>query len=97
LAREKDRIDASRIKNDPASQRTRENGAEFGRAGKACKILRTAFRTLLIDSADSRMVSRLTQSMVKVIQADLVNDRVQIPVILTAQFQFEEAADSKSK
>ncbi len=32
-------------------------------------------RTLLINSADSRMVSRLTQSMVKVIQADLLNDR----------------------
>jgi hypothetical protein len=75
LAREKGGVDASRIKSDPAFQRTRENGAEFGRAGKAGKTLRTAFRTLLINSADSRMVSRLTQSMVKVIQADLVNDR----------------------
>jgi hypothetical protein len=75
LAREKGGVDASRIKSDPAFQRTRENGAEFGRAGKAGKTLRTALRTLLINSADSRMVSRLTQSMVKVIQADLVNDR----------------------
>ncbi|MGO4820643.1 MULTISPECIES: hypothetical protein [unclassified Flavobacterium] len=75
LAREKGGVDASRIKSDPAFQRTRENGAEFGRAGKAGKTLRTAFRTLLINSADSRMVSRLTQSMIKVIQADLVNER----------------------
>ena len=75
LAREKGGVDASRIKSDPAFQRTRENNSEFGRAGKAGKILRTALRTLLINSADSRMVSRLTQSMVKVIQADLVNDR----------------------
>ncbi|WP_367757332.1 hypothetical protein [Flavobacterium sp. WC2430] len=75
MAREKGGVDASRIANDPAFQRTRENGAEFGRAGKAGKTLRTALRTLLLNSADSRMVSRLTQSMIKVIQADLVNER----------------------
>ena len=40
LAREKGGIDASRIAIDPAFQRTRENGSEFGRAGKAGKILR---------------------------------------------------------
>jgi hypothetical protein len=75
LAREKGGIDASRIKSDPAFQRTRENGSEFGRAGKAGKTLRTALRTLLLNSADNRMVSRLTQTMVKVIQADLTNER----------------------
>ena len=75
LAREKGGIDASRIKNDPAFQRTRENGSEFGRAGKAGKLLRTALRPLLINAADGRMVSRLTQAMVKVIQADLVSER----------------------
>jgi hypothetical protein len=75
LAREKGGIDASRIANDPAFQRTRENGSEFGRAGKAGKLLRTALRPLLINSADGRMVSRLTQRMVKVIQADQVSER----------------------
>jgi hypothetical protein len=75
LAREKGGIDAGRIKSDPAFQRTRENGSEFGRAGKAGKTLRTALRTLLVNSADGRMVSRLTQAMVKVIQADVTNDR----------------------
>ncbi len=75
LAREKGGIDASRIKSDPAFQRTRENGAEFGRAGNAGKVLRTAFRTSLINSADNRMVSRLTQAMVKVIQADVTSER----------------------
>lgn len=75
LAREKGGIDASRIASDPAFQRTRENGSEFGRAGKAGKLLRTALRPLLINSADSRMVSRLTQAMVKVIQADTVSER----------------------
>jgi hypothetical protein len=75
LAREKGGIDANRIKNDPAFQRTRENGSEFGRAGKAGKTLRTALRTLLLNSSDGRVVSRLTQSMVKVIQADMISER----------------------
>ena len=75
LAREKGGIEASRIASDPAFQRTRENGSEFGRAGKAGKILRTSLRALLINSADGRMVSRLTQKMVKVIQADTVSVR----------------------
>jgi hypothetical protein len=75
LAREKGGIEASRIASDPAFQRTRENGSEFGRAGKAGKVLRTALRALLLNSSDGRMVSRLTQQMVKVIQADLVNER----------------------
>ena len=75
LVREKGGIEASRIANDPAFQRTRENGAEFGNAGKAGKMLRTAIRPLLLNSADSRMTSRLTQKMVKVIQADVTNDR----------------------
>lgn len=81
LAREKGGIEASRIANDPAFQRTRENGAEFGSAGKAGKMLRTAIRPLLLNSADSRMASRLTQQMVKVIQADVTNDRGQRNVL----------------
>ena len=75
LAREKGGIEASRIASDPAFQRTRENGAEFGRAGKAGKLLRTAFRALTLNAADGRMVGRLTQQMVRVIQADAVNER----------------------
>jgi hypothetical protein len=75
LAREKGGIEKSRIESDPAFQRTRENGSEFGRAGKAGKLLRTSLRALLLNSADGRMVSRLTKEMVKVIQADLVSER----------------------
>lgn len=75
IAREKGGIDASRIANDPAFQRTRENGSEFGRAGKAGKTLRGALRNLLLNSSDRRMVSRLTQTMIKVIQADAINER----------------------
>ena len=75
LAREKGGIPADRIANDPAFQRTRENGAEFGRAGKAGKILRNAIRGLLQNVSDSRMVSRLTTAMIKVIQEDATNTR----------------------
>ena len=81
LAREKGGIPADRIANDPAFQRTRENGAEFGRAGKAGKILRNAIRAMLQNASDSRMVSRLTQKMVEVIQLDATNPRGQRNVI----------------
>jgi hypothetical protein len=75
IAREKGGVDAQRIATDPAFQRTRENGSEFGRAGKAGKILRMALRSVLINSADSKMVGRLTKEMVRVIQADVTSAR----------------------
>lgn len=81
MAREKGGIDAQRMQNDPAFQRTRENMAEFGRAGKAGKVLRNSIQSLLRKAADPRMVSRLTREMVKVIQMDAVNQRGQRNVI----------------
>ena len=81
LAREKGDVSAVKIANDPAFQRTRENGAEFGRAGKAGKVLRTSLRALLQNASDSRMVSRLTTEMLKVVQADAVNPRGERNVI----------------
>ena len=75
LAREKGGVDASRIANDPNFQRTRENGEEFGTAGRAGKMLRTSMRALIQNVADSRMVGRLTQEMVKVLQADVTSVR----------------------
>ncbi len=75
LIREKGGIDKERIMNDPNFQRTRENGSEFGRAGVAGKTLRLALRSLLINSADGRLTSRLVKAMVKVIQADVTSER----------------------
>jgi hypothetical protein len=75
LAREKGSLDANRIANDPAFQRTRENGAEFGRAGKATKVLRNAFRSLLQNVSDSRMIARMVKEMMRVIKADELNPR----------------------
>jgi len=81
LAKEKGGVPADRIANDPAFQRTRENGAEFGAAGKAGKVLRNALRALLQNASDSRMVSRLTTELVKVIQEDATNPRGERNVI----------------
>jgi len=81
LAREKGGVSAEKIANDPAFQRTRENGEEFGRAGKAGKLLRNAIRAMLQNASDSRMVGRLTQKMVEVIQEDATNPRGQRNVI----------------
>ena len=81
LAREKGGVDADRIANDAAFQRTRENGNEFGSAANAGKVLRTALRALLQNASDSKMVSRLTQKMVEVIQADATSVRGQRNVI----------------
>lgn len=68
-------MDANRIANDPAFQRTRENGSEFGRAGKGGKLLRTAMRVLMQNASDKRVTSRLTKEMVAVVKADTTNGR----------------------
>ena len=75
LIREKGGVDAQRIANDPAFQRTRENGAEFGRAGKSGKLFRNAVRALAKNASDSKMVSRLTKLMHAVLKEDTTNTR----------------------
>lgn len=75
LAKQKGGVSGERIATDPAFIRTRENGAEFGTAGKAGKLLRTAFRALLLNAGDSYMVGRLTSQMVKVVRADATSQR----------------------
>lgn len=70
LAREKGGVDASRIANDPAFIRTRENGAEFGSAASSGKLLRDALRTLLMNASDNRVTARLTKLMTDVKNLD---------------------------
>jgi hypothetical protein len=74
-ARAKTGVSSSRIANDPNYQRTRENGAEFGRACKAGKLLRNAIKPLTSQVNDSGMINRLMKEMLKVIQADTLNLR----------------------
>jgi hypothetical protein len=75
LAKEASTISAERIATDAAFERTRENNAEFGRAGKAANLVRTAFRGQLLRVKDSRMFSRLASEMMKVIKADATSVR----------------------
>ncbi|MGK7391850.1 MAG: hypothetical protein ACNS60_15975 [Candidatus Cyclobacteriaceae bacterium M2_1C_046] len=75
MAREKGGIDAQRIARDPAFQRTRENNAEFGRAGKAGKLMRQALRQYLQIASDSRVTSRLTTELLRIVKTDEKNDR----------------------
>lgn len=64
---------ARRIKTDPAYARTRENNAEFARAGKATRLMRLAFARLLRSMADNRVSGRLTREFLKVIKSDTRN------------------------
>src|SRR5699024_5073881 len=75
LAREYSPLSAERIASDPKFQRTRENGEEFGRAGKAGKLLRIALKEVIQQGSDRKMVRRLFSEMIKVIHADQVSIR----------------------
>ena len=86
LARMKGGVDGARIKSDPAFERTRENGAEFGRSGKAGKLLRDALRGFIKNGSDSRMTSRLTGEMMRVVKADATSTRGQRNVLEGFEF-----------
>jgi hypothetical protein len=75
LAKMQSGVDATRIASDPAFQRTRENGAEFGSAGAAGKLIRAAHKAYLQDASDTRLTSRLVAALMLVIQADTTNTR----------------------
>jgi hypothetical protein len=81
MAREKGGVSADKIANSPNFQRTRENNAEFGRAGKAAKLLRSVYRAMIQNAGDSRMISRLLGSMLQVIRQDAVSIRGQRNVL----------------
>ena len=70
LAREKGGVEASRIANDPAFVRTRENNAEFGSSAMAGKVLRDTVRELSMNTSDSRVTARLTKVMAQVKNLD---------------------------
>ncbi|MBN2166741.1 MAG: hypothetical protein JW717_10725 [Marinilabiliaceae bacterium] len=97
LARSKGGVDGDRIKNDPAFARTRENGSEFGRAGKASKLLRSALKAPISVASDKQVASRLTTALLKVIQADTTNARGERTVVagdlnLLKGFEFNNEA-----
>ena len=75
LARQKGGVDAKRIRTEANFARTRENNEEFGRAGQAGRLLRTAFRAFVMNSSDSRVAARLSQKFSEVIHADTTSVR----------------------
>ena len=81
LVKTKSAISADRIANDPAFQRTRENGDEFGKAGKAGRLIRSSLKALLQNASDTKLPSRLVQALMEVIKADLTSTRGQRNVI----------------
>ncbi|HAB26811.1 MAG TPA: hypothetical protein DCE27_02890, partial [Xanthomarina gelatinilytica] len=66
LVKTKGGVSKERIQNDPAFERTRENGSEFGRSASSGKLLRTSARNLMIKAKDNRVTSRVTQVMTKI-------------------------------
>jgi hypothetical protein len=99
-ARKKSGVDGKRILTDPRFERTRENFAEFGRAGRAGKFLRTALRSQLVKVFPGKMHTRLTQAMMGVIRADKTSIRGQRNVIdgevtLLTGFEFNDTATLK--
>jgi len=73
--KEKSEIEKSRIQSDPAFKLTRQNGMEFGEAAKSGKLIRMAFRTLLLNTADNRVTSRMTQMAKTVLNTDAASAR----------------------
>ena len=75
LARMKTSVDKDRIANDPAFQRTRENGAEFGSSAKAGKLTRDVLRPIALNATDNRVVSRMTKLMISIKNLDTTSVR----------------------
>lgn len=68
---------SKRVATAPNFERTRENMAEFERAGRSGKLLTDAFRAVVSDASDSRQSARMHKAMSKVIKSDKLNDRGQ--------------------
>jgi hypothetical protein len=75
LARMKTSVDAKRIANDPAFERTRENGREFATSAGSGKLVRDAVRPMALNAADGRVTARMTKIMTEIKNMDDVNAR----------------------
>jgi hypothetical protein len=73
LVRKITSVDAERIRTDPAFERVRKNNTDFGRCAWGVKLLRAAFKPLFAGATDTRMTSRLTQTVIATMQSDTTN------------------------
>ena len=85
LARMKTSVDAKRIANDPAFERTRENGKEFGSSAGSGKLLRDAVRPMAMNASDGRVTARMTKIMTAIKNLDTTSDRGKRVVALGIQ------------
>ncbi len=75
LIRTKGGISKNRMANDPAFQRTRENGLEFAHLAACGQLLRKSLGNMLKLAKDSRVASRLVSVLSKVKNLDLDSPR----------------------
>ena len=75
LIRNKGGVSKSRIENDPAFARTRENGSEFGHVATAGKMIRLSMSNMIANAKDGRLTPRLTKVLSKVKNLDGTSPR----------------------
>ena len=71
------KITRQRFNTDPAFERTRENVQEFKNAGNSVKVLKAAFRDVLIVAGDRKITNRLQREVFRVLKTDPASDRGQ--------------------
>ncbi|SFG65915.1 hypothetical protein [Pedobacter insulae] len=96
-ARVKGGVSADRIKNDPAYQRTRENNAEFAAVSVAAKNIRDLLRSMILQTHDPKMATRLSSRLFRMMKADTSSLRGERKVTAASfgilkDFNFNEAA-----
>ena len=77
IVRTKGGVEKSRIDNDPAFQRTRENNSEFGNAAKDAKKLRGSLSAQIGKVKDRLMTSRFTKLIRSLVNEDTSSPRGQ--------------------
>lgn len=67
-------IGKKKFETDPRYASMRKNAAEFGRAGKAVRLIRTVLKQQIGTSGDGSETARLQKRMMQVLKSDQVND-----------------------
>jgi len=75
FVRKKGGVSKERIETDPSFVRTRENNSEFSLCAGSGRLLRMGLGGLVFKAKDSRMSSRLLQTLYRVKRFDIVSQR----------------------
>lgn len=74
VIRKKSSVSKSRFANDPCYAKVRDNNKEFGNAGRAVKLIRSAFNRQLVFAKDAKLTPRMQKLMMQVVKSDAVAD-----------------------